>query len=400
MGRTRLGVVLALLLAGWAIPGTATQQTVSESPRIPPSALTPIADAVAGEVASGRIPAAVVVIGQGSEVLYRRSFGDRPGTDGAGRSPIAADTIFDLASLTKVVATTTAIMQLVDRRQLQLDAAASSYWPAFGGGGKDAITIRDLLTHYSGLKPDLDLSRPWKGYETAMAMLAAEKPRVPPGRRYVYSDENFEVLGEIVQQVTGKPLDEYCARHIFQPLGMRDTRFRPTSTDVARVAPTSAARADADAVVVNDPTARRMGGVAGHAGLFSTADDLAIFARMLLDGGTVGGVRVLEQASVAAMIQRASPADGSHPRGLGWDLGPSFLPARDGIQRQPSFGHTGYTGTMLWVDPDSRTYVVVLTNRTYAHGGDAQPLRRAVLAQVSSVLEGGGAAAATTLLSR
>jgi CubicO group peptidase (beta-lactamase class C family) len=302
--------------------------------------------------------------------------------------PMTVDTIFDLASLTKVVATTTAVMQLVELGQLDLDASASKYWPAFGTGGKQAITIRDLLTHYSGLKPDLSDKRRWSGYGTAMRLLVAEHPLHPVRTAYIYSDENFEVLGEIVRRVSGMTLDRYCDQNVFTPLGMGDTRFRPLANQAGRVAPTSLARANRVArVAVNDPTAQRMGGIAGHAGLFSTVDDLATFAMMLLDGGTFQGVRVLTRDSVRAMTRAASPPSGSHVRGLGWDLGEPFDPADDGELPVLSYGHTGFTGTMLWIDPASRSYVIVLSNRTYpGTHGDAQPLRRGILAHVSASL--------------
>jgi CubicO group peptidase (beta-lactamase class C family) len=385
MRRLASASLLAALLLGTAVLAGAPPDAGSPAPVLSPSALAPIADLVSVEIDGRRIPGAVVFVGQGDRVVYQRAFGGE-------RAPLSIDTLFDLASLTKVVATTTAVMQLAERGRLDVDAPAARYWPAFGAAGKQRITVRDLLTHYSGLKPDLDLSRRWSGYGTAMAMLVAERPRHPAGTRYVYSDENFEVLGEIVRRVSGMSLDAYCEREIFGPLGMRDTRFRPTASDAARIAPTGGAMFDRDGIVlVNDPTARRMGGVAGHAGLFSTAGDLALFASMLLDGGTSDGVRILQPSSIVSMTRRASPGGGSHERGLGWDLAAAFTPPRDGDGAN-SYGHTGYTGTMLWIDPATRTYVVVLSNRTYPDGrGDAQPLRKAVLAHVSSVLAGGAA---------
>ena len=349
-------------------------------------ALTSIADVVNREIASGHVPGVVVLIGQGHDIVYRQVFGVR-GMRPA-MLPMAVDTIFDLASLTKVVATTTAVMQLVEHGQLDLDAPASSYWPAFGTADKQAITIRDLLTHYSGLKPDLSLSRGWSGYGTAMRLLVTERPVNPPRTAYIYSDENFEVLGEIVRRVSGMTLDRYCEQHIFAPLRMTDTTFRPSSRQATRVAPTSGSPdTGRTRAVVNDPTAQRMGGIAGHAGLFSTATDLARFATMLLDGGLFQGMQVLSRQSVAAMTQPASPPAGSHLRGLGWDLAEPFESAAGGDLSAPSYGHTGFTGTMLWIDPASRSYVIILSNRTYPDGrGDAQGLRKAILTQVAASL--------------
>ncbi len=378
--RHRSAAPAALLIATLAFPWSCA---AAPAPRaLGRDALGDLAALVQHEIASGRVPGAVVLIGQGPDVIYRGAFGARA-TDPAV-VPMTTDTVFDLASLTKVVATTTAVMQLVERGRLALDAPAWTYWPAFGTAGKRAITVRDLLTHYSGLRADLDLSRPWVGYRTAMTLLARERPASAPSTAYVYSDENFEALGELVQRVSGTSLDRYCDTHIFRPLGMADTGFRLSQAEARRIAPTSIGRAG---VLVNDPTARRMGGVAGHAGLFSTADDLARFASMLLHKGGARGRRVLSAGSIELMTHPASPAGGAHARGLGWDLGEPFVraPVPNGVA--PSFGHTGFTGTMLWLDPASQTYVVILSNRTYPDGhGDAQPLRQAILGRVSQSL--------------
>jgi CubicO group peptidase (beta-lactamase class C family) len=365
---------------------TASSHAAS-SARLSTDALTPIADIVHQEIANGHVPGAVVFIGQGHDIIYRQAFGVR--ATNPDIVPMTVDTIFDLASLTKVVATTAAVMQLVERGRLDLDAPASTYWAAFGRAGKQAITIRDLLTHYSGLKPDLNLRHPWSGYGTAMRLLVGERPLNGTRTQYLYSDENFEVLGEIVRRATGMTLDRYCDEHIFKPLGMLDTRFRPPPDQATRIAPTSSSRANGHtSVVVNDPTAQRMGGIAGHAGLFSTAADLATFATMLLDGGTVHDAQVLSRASVALMTQPASPSAGAHPRGLGWDLAEPFVSAGGAEELSAfSYGHTGFTGTMLWIDPVSRSYVIVLSNRTYPNGhGDAQPLRKAILTRISTAL--------------
>ena len=345
-----------------------------------PESLASVADIVRSEIAKGYIPGAVVLIGQGSEIVYRRAFGLR--ADGPEPVPMTADTVFDLASLTKVVATTIAVMQLAERGKLDLDAPAARYWPQFAAAAKARITIRELLTHYSGLKPDLKLQRQWSGYDAAMSMLVADGPLFPPGTHYLYSDENFEVLGELVRRVSGLPLDVYCERSIFRPLGMSDTTFRPPSDEARRIAPTQRLDHEPARATVNDPTAYRMGGIAGHAGLFSTADDLAIFSQMLLNGGQLRGVRILSRSSIAAMTLPESPA-AERLRGLGWDVGAPFASSHDRLFPAGSFGHTGFTGTMIWIDPVTRIYVIVLTNRTYPDGhGDAQPLRKQIIDMV------------------
>jgi len=374
--------LLALLLAALAFLSPAHAARALDG-----AALTSIEGIVQQEIDAGRLPGAVVLIGAegGNDggVIYRRAFGDRQVKP--VRLPMTEDTIFDLASLTKPVATATAVMQLVEQDRLDLDAPVARYWPEFTGEGKAAITLRQLLTHTSGLREDLDLRQKWSGRETALRLILAEKPVSPPGTRYRYSDINFEVLGELLERVSGLPLEVYCQRHIFTPLGMRDTTFKPEKS--ARIAPTEGGRQG----VVHDPTAWRMGGVAGHAGLFSSADDLARFARMLLAGGELDGVRVLREASVEAMISPPSLPHSSEPharpRGLGWDLAPPFAANRAALPPVGAYGHTGFTGTALWIDPVSRVYLILLSNRVHPDGrGDVKPLRDRVAAVLGEAL--------------
>ena len=349
------------------------------------SDLDQIAGIVRTEIEAGRIPGAVIEIGQGERVIYRGAFGYREFQP--RRIVMTPDTIFDLASLTKPVATTVAIMQLHESGKLDLDAPAARYWPRFGLHGKERITVRELLTHYSGLKADVDLGRKWNGNGAALKMIEAEMPLYPPGTHYRYSDVNFEALGEIVRRVSGLALDVYCQERIFGPLGMTETSFRPPAAERDRIAPTLYVDGRLRLGLVHDPTAARMAGVAGHAGLFSTADDLAIFVRMLLDGGRSRDVRILTSRSIAEMAIPQSPDGAAHPRGLGWDLAAPLASNRDQLLPVGSYGHTGFTGTMLWIDPIAKTYVIILTNRTYPDGaGDAGPLRKEVLALVSDRL--------------
>jgi len=345
--------------------------------------LAPIAAFVQGEIQAGRIPGAVVLVGNRTQTLYREAFGQRALTPAP--LPMVAETRFDIASLTKVVATTTAVMQLIEQNKLRLDTPIATFWPAFAKNGKSTITVRHLLTHYSGLQADLDLRSRWSGYRTALRMIAAEKPIASPGKNYLYSDINFEILGELVRRVSGKTIDIYCTEKIFQPLGMTHTGFTPKSVTASDIAPTEFRQGKWLVGEVHDPTAYRMGGVSGHAGLFSNADDLAIFARMLLNGGSVAGVQILTPQSVQAMTQPQSPVGKTRLRGLGWDIAAPFAANRDQLLPVGSYGHTGFTGTLLWIDPVSQIYVIVLTNRVHPHGkGDAGPVRKAVLALVSN----------------
>lgn len=347
------------------------------------SSLAPIAELANMEIQTGHLPGAVVLVGNRTKILYREAYGRRALQPDP--LPMTINTRFDLASLTKVVATSTAIMQLVERRKLRLDDPVARYWPQFAKNGKAGITIRQLLTHYSGLRADLDSN--WSGYRAATGNIVAEKPVSPPGRDYLYSDINFEILGMLVKRVSGTPLDIYCARHIFRPLGMKNTGFKPSSGQQHTIAPTEYMDGRLRWGEVHDPTAYRMGGVAGHAGLFSTADDLAIFARMMLGGGRWHGTRILSRRSVEEMTIPQSPPSNAKLRGLGWELGAPFAPNREQLPAVGSFGHYGYTGTLLWIDPVSKTFLIVLSNRVHPYGkGDANPLRRGVLMIVSDAM--------------
>lgn len=351
-----------------------------------PADLAPIAEFAQSEIQAGRVPGAVVLVGNRTEILYRQAFGQRALKPEP--LPMTADTRFDLASLTKVVATTTAIMQLVERRKLRLDDPVAKYWPQFAKNDKNEITVRQLLTHYSGLRADLDLSAKWSGYSAALRLIIDEKPISAPGKDYRYSDINFEILGELVRRVSGKPLDVYCAKHIFRPLGMKNTGFNPSSAQRSDIAPTEYLDDKLRWGEVHDPTAYRMDGVAGHAGLFSTADDLAIFSRMLLNGGKKHGIRILSRHSVEEMTIPQSPPGKAGLRGFGWSIGAPFASNRDQLLQVGSYGHSGFTGTLLWIDPVTKTYVIVLSNRVHPYGkGDVAPLRRGILAIVSDALE-------------
>ena len=243
----------------------------------------PIEVAAKEEIDAGHIPGAVVLVGHRGQVVYRKAFGQR--CLEPQPQPMTVDTIFDIASLTKVVATTTAIMQLSDRGLLNIDDPVAKYWPEFGQNGKAGLTLRQLLTHTSGLRVEINPRARWSDYQGALEAIAMDRPFHPPGTEFRYSDVNFIVLGEIVRRVSGQPLEVYCTEKIFKPLKMRQTSFNPPDTWQARIAPCNVVNGHLRWGEVQDPTAYRLGGVAGHAGVFSTADDLAIFAQMLLDGG-------------------------------------------------------------------------------------------------------------------
>jgi uncharacterized protein YbbC (DUF1343 family)/CubicO group peptidase (beta-lactamase class C family) len=344
-----------------------------------------------------KLPGAVVLIGRGERIVYQKAFGNRALVPTV--EAMTLDTVFDLASLTKVVATTTSVMMLVEQGRIRLSDRVATYIPGFERYGKADITIRHLLTHVSGLRPDVDLADTWQGYETAIALAIEEVPASTPGERFVYSDINFFLLGDIVRRVSGQTLDQFVRHRIFEPLGMKDTTFLPPPSMTPRIAPTENCTPlgwpcqgpDMRMLrgVVHDPTARRMGGVAGHAGLFSTAADLSIFARMLLGGGAYQGTRILAPLTVQKMTTAAADAD-HNVRGMGWDIDSSFSVNRGELLPIGSFGHTGFTGTSMWIDPTTGLYVIFLSNRVHPDGkGDVTPLR----ARVATV----AAASITTL---
>lgn len=329
-------------------------------------------------VRDGVIPGAVVVVGHDGKIVYRKAYGQRALVP--AREPMTLDTIFDLASLTKVVATTPAVMKLFEQGKIRLIDPVTAYLPEFQGGKSD-LTIRDLMTHFSGLPPDVDLKPAWSGYETGIRKALLAKPTYPPGQRFVYSDINFELMGEIVRRVSGKTLDEYSRDEIFQPLGMKDTMFLPPASLRSRIAPTEIDPATGKPLrgIVDDPTARYMGGVAGHAGVFSTGSDLARYAEMMLGLGERAGVRIFSPLTVEKFTAPSSPPDQPILRGLGWDIDSSYSSARGELFPIGSYGHLGYTGTSMWIDPASKTYVILLTNDVHPHAGkNLSPLRRSV----------------------
>jgi uncharacterized protein YbbC (DUF1343 family)/CubicO group peptidase (beta-lactamase class C family) len=334
-----------------------------------------------------QIPGAVLIVGHDGQVVYRKAYGSR--AIEPRREAMTLDTVFDGASLTKVLATTPAIMQLWEQGKFRMNDPVAKYLPEFGQNGKEDITIRQLLVHYSGLALDLDLTKPWQGKETAYRMAFEDAPKWAPGAAFIYSDVNFVVLGAMVERLSGESLDEYASKHIFVPLGMKETRFLPPPSWEPRIAPTEE---DENhhmlRGVVHDPTARRMGGVAGHAGVFSTADDLALFAQALLDGGR----GVLTPATIAKMTAPQQPVNGTTLRGFGWDIDSPLSSNRGELLPVGGYGHTGFTGTSLWIDPATKTYIVLLTNAVHMNAlptkekGSAISLRTKVATAVAAAL--------------
>ncbi|MDO8544001.1 MAG: DUF1343 domain-containing protein [Opitutaceae bacterium] len=356
-------------------PRADTTKPVAREPAFKPQKLAAIDAVIAEAVEAKKLPGGVVWLEHNGDV-YQKAYGNR--ALAPAPEPITENTIYDAASLTKVVATTTAIMQLIELGTLDLNAPVTRYLPAFAANGKQSVTVRHLLTHTSGLRPDLDYKPAWSGIEPAVQRACAESLRNPPGAKVIYSDINFIVLGELVRIASGRRLDDYAAREIFGPLQMTDSGFLPPAAKLARIAPTQMTEGNMLRGVVHDPSSRMMGGVAGHAGVFTTAADLARFCRMLLNGGELDGVRVLSTESVAQMTR--PQIDGSDRRGLGWDIDSGYSgPRGRWFPAGASFGHTGFTGTSIWIDPGSRSFVIFLSNRVHPAGkGDVVPLRREI----------------------
>jgi CubicO group peptidase (beta-lactamase class C family) len=375
------------------------------------------------DIAEKKLPGAVVIVGHKGKIVYRKAFGNRSLAPTIEKMTL--DTIFDAASLTKVVATTTSVMILVEQGKLRLSDRIGQFFPEIQDESAKRVTVQQLLTHTSGYQPDFDLREKWTGRDGMLEALKKEKLRTPPGTRFVYSDIGFIVLGEIVQRITNLPLHEFAKGETFSNLKMSNSFFTPlfnvASDNLAplpsgktagfldgfreRLAPTENIKGQQNYLgskfegdeqkgrvilrgEVHDPTAFRMNGIAGHAGLFATADDLARFCQMLLNGGILDGKRIMSANTVARMTAPYVVSEDGATRGLGWDMNTSFSSNRGELFPLGSFGHTGFTGTSIWVDRVSQTFVVFMSNRVHPDGkGDVSPLRARVATVAAAAIE-------------
>jgi len=325
-------------------------------------ALADIDRAVADGISAGAFPGAVVVVGTGDRVLLAKGYGHFTYST-ASSVPSADSTLYDLASLTKVVATTAAIMKLVDRGTLDLAAPVQRYLKDFVGDGKQSVTLRHLLEHRSGVRAFLPLNDMSSTAAEARRLVMAEPLRWAPASRVEYSDLNAILLGWIVESVSGMPLDEFADREIFGPLGMTQTEFTPSRERRPRMAPVGLWRGHVIAGELHDQNAVRLGGVSGHAGLYSTGSDLARYAQMYLNHGRdLSGVQLIRPETIDVFTRR-----GAGNRALGWEMRDTMDVANSGaLLSSRSFGHGGFTGTSIWIDPDRDLYIVILTNRVFA----------------------------------
>jgi SSS family transporter len=318
-------------------------------------------------IAAKKFPGAVVIAGHDGHIIFHKAYGNSsliPGPE-----PMTEDTIFDLASLTKVLATAPAVMELYEQGRFRLNDPVAQYLPEFAVNGKQDITIRQLLTHYSGLPPDVSLDDKWEGKAEGLRRAFECTPVTAPGVQFRYSDINFIVLGALVEKLSGLTLDQYQKRYLAEPLGVEHMQFLPPEGWRGRIAPTQYDQGVMLRGVVHDPTSRRMGGVAGHAGLFSTAGDVAIYAQNLLDRLAGRSSHFpLSQLTLEKMTAPAQPATGTALRGLGWDIESPYSSNRGELFPVGSFGHTGFTGTSVWIDQTSDTYVVFMSNAVYPNG--------------------------------
>ncbi len=380
--------------------------------------LTSLDSVLHDAVANDEIPGAVLLVSNRGRVIWRKAYGSRAIIP--QREAMTLDTIFDLASLTKVFATTAAVMKLIEQGKIRLNDPAVRYLPELGTEGatadKNQITIRQLMTHTAGFAPDpTDVNIPagWSGVDPLLKEIYAEPLSAPPGARFVYSDTGFILLGEIVHRVSGLPLDEFVTQEIYAALGMRETRFRPPASWSPRIAPTEEVDLPAGAKagcncghvlrgIVHDPRARQMGGVAGHAGLFSTADDLAVFARMMLAGGLApNGKRIFSAATVRLMTTPQQPPWVPSLRGLGWDIDSAYSAPRGELFPLTSYGMTGFTGTEVWIDPASQTFILLLTNSVHpAQRPAISSLRSRIATVVASALNAGESPATDSRVTR
>lgn len=390
-------VLFALTIAG-GLPGATLPSAKPESVGLS-SAQLALLDGIIGEaVARKDFPGAVMLVAHKGKVVYRKAFGLSQWVP--EEKPLTPDMIFDLASVTKPVATATSVMILVERGRIRLWDRVRLYVPEFslwygekGIPGGEA-RLYNLLTHTSGLPPYTDAKEAGKklGDPCATAdlvkLIAAIPKERPVGSEFVYSCLNYITLAHIVEKVSGQALDQFAAENIFKPLGMARTFYRPPAALLDQCVPTEVVDGRPLRGVVHDPLARLQGGVSGNAGLFSTADDLAVFAQMMLDGGAVGGVRVLSPLTVARMTE-IFPRLGESGRGLGWDIDTDYSTVRGDLFGTRSYGHSGYTGTSIWIDPETRTSVILLTNRVHPDDkGDIIALRSKVANVVAAAIRG------------
>jgi CubicO group peptidase (beta-lactamase class C family) len=381
----RLFFAIALLAAAASV---ASAQPLSRAEPaavgLSAAALAEIDTLVAAGIAEKKLPGCVVCVGRRGKLALLKAYGNKrllPNPE-----PMTVDTVFDLASLTKPIATATSIMLLAERGKLKLDDKVAAILPRFEVEGKGEITIQHLLTHTSGLLPDNALSDYDDGPAKAIERICQLKLRAPTGSKFIYSDVNFILLGEIIERVGGQSVHDFSQANIFQPLGMRETGYLPPTNLRERCAPTEQRDGRWMQGEVHDPRAHKLGGVAGHAGLFSTAEDLAIYAQMLLSRGRRGEMQILQPETIDLMTRDYAVPRGI--RGLGWDKQTGYSINKGQKLSAAAFGHGGFTGTVIWIDPDRELFFIFLSNRLHPSGkGLVNPLAGKIADAIVAAIE-------------
>lgn len=373
--RWRVGLVCGMMSLVIELAAAAPPKLPRAEPHavgLDASRLAVIDDLVAEGLRNKNMPGAVVLVARHGQIAYFKAFGHRQLQP--SELPMTTDTVFDLASITKPMATATSVMKLIELGRIDLYAPVAKYIPEFAQNDKGAITVQQLLTHQSGLLADNALRDYEDGPAKSFERLHALKLTAPPTTRFIYSDVNFITLGELVERVSGTNIHEFSQQHIFQPLGLTETGYLPREELRQRAAVTEERDGRWMQGEVHDPRAYALGGIAGHAGLFSTAEDMAVYAQMLLGDGEYQGVRVLQPATVALMT-RSNPVPGGNARGLGWDMRSGYSINRGDRLSVRAFGHGGFTGTVLWIDPELDLFYIFLSNRVHPDGkGLVNPL--------------------------
>jgi len=373
--------ILMLILAGfWSIQSFSQNRSFPKGTKtvyiakmrgVRSDLLRNIAPIVETSISHSQYPGAVILIGHKGRFIYRGVFGNRRIDPNV--APMRFDTIFDLASLTKVVAITPAIMQLVEQGKMDIDQPVATYWPQFAAQNKNAVTVRELLTHTSGLPAEIPNQPKISNVRDTLDRIAQLSLIHPAGTKFLYSDVNFIILGHLVEIISKEKINIYAKNHIFKPLKMNSTFYIPATSLRDRIAPTEMIESKLRWGEVHDPLAHSLGGVAGNAGVFSDAMDLGRYAQSLLNGGQLPGTKREKTASsshflgplaITKMTTPQTPADLVEVRGLGWDID-SHYSNRGILFPIQSYGHTGWTGTSLWIDPITKTWIVILTSRTH-----------------------------------
>lgn len=380
-GSWLIGLLLALVVTADSVAGLpmAEPDTVG----LDAQKLQRIDEIVAEGLAEKKLPGCVVCVGRRGKIAFLKAFGHKQLQP--TELPMTTDTLFDMASITKPMATATSIMLLIERGQLRLTDKVATIFPEFAANGKEPITIHDLLIHHSGLLADNSIKDYEQGHDEAIKRICELKLLNPIGAKFVYSDVNFILLGEIVAKVGEKNVHEFSREHIFSPLEMKSTGYLPIAALRAKAAPTEQRNGKWMQGEVHDPRAFKLGGVAGHAGLFSTAEDVAIYSQMMLGRGEHGGVRVLSMETVERMHRGDRVSTGV--RGLGWDKRTSYSTNRGELLTDSAFGHGGFTGTVLWIDPELDLFFIFLSNRVHPNGkGSVNQLAGRIATVVASAI--------------